>query len=67
MRCMCGVSVWVHTHVSPCVCCVSVAWADPGSGGGPGEAFVLTLKGDQCGPVLFVLGWWLASRGLLPF
>lgn len=54
--------VCVCTHVSGvCVCvCVFIAWADPSNGGGPGDGFVLTSKGDHCSSVLFLLGWWLA-------
>lgn len=61
--CACaGVSAGVRAHTRVwCVCvCVFIAWADPSNGGGPGDGFVLTSKGDHCSSVLFLLGWWLA-------
>lgn len=58
LLCVCGcVYPCAHTRVSVCV---SVAWADPSHGGGLGEAFVLTAKGDRCSSVLlFLAGSWL--------
>lgn len=56
---VCVSVVWAGPRVCvhACVCVSDCSMTGLGGGGRPREAFVLTLKGDHCSSVLFILGW----------